>query len=286
MSGKAALYMSYIELEKYLSKPELYAPSTNSLWDDDHISGIMLDAHLNPDWDAASRKHEFVDKSVEWITRIAPSSQYTHLLDLGCGPGLYTERFNRAGYIVTGIDFSKRSIRYAQVQSALSNSNIEYLCKDYLTIDYEKQFDLITLIYCDYAVLPLHDRRALVSRVRRALKQNGKFIVDVFTPKMRSSEGWNWYYSENGGLYSNSPHLCLGSVYQYDDEDKTELRQSIIMTKDSIDCYNVWDHFFSKDDLIRELGDFGFDEYMIYGDIAGAEYTDESETVCGVFTLS
>jgi len=276
--------MSFIELEKYLSKPELYAPSTNSLWDDEHISEIMLDAHLNPDWDAASRKHGFIDKSAEWITRIAPPSQYTYLLDLGCGPGLYAEKFCNAGYIVTGIDFSKRSIRYAEVQAALNKSNIEYHCRDYLTIDYEEQFDVVTLIYCDYAVLSADDRRTLVGLIHHALKQNGKFIVDVFTPKMRSSEGWNWYYSDNGGLYSNSPHLCLGSVYQYDDEDKTELRQSIVMTKDSVDCYNVWDHFFSKDEIIKEFESFGFNEYIIYGDIAGAEYTDESETICGVFT--
>lgn len=90
------------ELKKYATKPQLYAPSTNKFWDDKHISKGMLEAHLNPEWEAATRKHEFVDKSVKWISKIVPSSQYKFFLDLGCGPGLYAEQFSNAGYSVTG----------------------------------------------------------------------------------------------------------------------------------------------------------------------------------------
>lgn len=102
------------ELKKYTTKPKLYAPSTNKFWDDEHISKGMLEAHLNPNWDAATRKPEFLDKSVNWISKIVPPSQYKYLLDLGCGPGLYAERFSSVGYTVTGVDFSKRSIAYAK----------------------------------------------------------------------------------------------------------------------------------------------------------------------------
>jgi len=91
------------KLSNYLVKPELYAPGTGIFWDDDHISKGLLEAHLSPDWDAATRNHEFVDKSVNWIASIANPEKYNKLLDLGCGPGLYAERFHKAGYSVTGI---------------------------------------------------------------------------------------------------------------------------------------------------------------------------------------
>ena len=38
------------ELKKYSIKPELYAPSTDKFWDDEHISKGMLEAHLNPNF--------------------------------------------------------------------------------------------------------------------------------------------------------------------------------------------------------------------------------------------
>jgi SAM-dependent methyltransferase len=272
------------ELEKYTTKPKLYAPSTNKFWDDEHISKGMLAAHLNPNWDAATRKPEFLDKSVNWISKIAPPSQYKLLLDLGCGPGLYAERFNSAGYAVTGVDFSKRSIAYAEEQTLLNKSKIEYHYQNYLTIDYMEQFDVITLIYCDYPALSVTDRLVLLRKVYQALRPNGKFIFDVFTPLMRKPESRSWYYSEEGGFLSEKPHICLDSVYQYDDEDKTELRQSIVITEETVDCYNIWDHFFTRETLLSEIQTAGFKAFEFYGDIAGKEYSDAGETICGVFT--
>ncbi|MDU1411827.1 MAG: class I SAM-dependent methyltransferase [Clostridium sp.] len=272
------------ELKKYTTKPKLYAPSTNKFWDDEHISKGMLAAHLNPNWNAATRKPEFLDKSVNWISEIAPSSQYKLLLDLGCGPGLYAERFNSAGYSVTGVDFSKRSIAYAKEQTLLNKSTIEYHYQNYLTIDYIEQFDLITLIYCDYAALSITDRLILLRKVYQALKPNGKFIFDVFTPLMRKKESHSWEYYKESGFFSEKPHICLESVYHYDDEDNTELRQSIVITEEAVNCYNIWDHFFTKEALLSEIQTAGFGTFEFYGDIAGKEFSDSGETICGVLT--
>ncbi|GLC31778.1 class I SAM-dependent methyltransferase [Clostridium omnivorum] len=272
------------ELKKYTTKPKLYAPSTNKFWDDEHISKGMLEAHLNPNWDAATRKPGFLDKSVNWISKIAPSSQYKLLLDLGCGPGLYAERFNSYGYSVTGVDFSKRSIEYAKEQTLLNKSNIVYYYQNYLTIDYIEQFDVVTLIYCDYAALSITDRLILLKKVYQALKPNGKFIFDVFTPLMRKDESCSWQYNEKGGFFSEKPHICLESVYQYDDEDNTELRQVIVITEETVNCYNIWDHFFTKEALLSEIQIAGFNTFEFYGDIAGKEFSDSGETICGVFT--
>lgn len=272
------------ELKKYAAKPELYAPSTSPFWDDEHISKGMLEAHLNPNWEAATRKHEFLDRSVNWISTIAPPSQYRSLLDLGCGPGLYAERFHSAGYSVTGVDFSKRSIAYAKEQTVLNKSNIEYLYLNYLTIDYVERFDVITLIYCDYPALSSTDRHVLLGKVYRALRPHGKFILDVFTPLMRKAESRSWQLYENGGFLSEKPYICLESVYQYDDEDRTELRQSIVLTEEAIHCYHIWDHFFTREALISEIQTSGFTSFEIYGDVAGKEFSDAGETVCGVLT--
>ena len=271
------------QLSAYLKKPRLYAPSTGAFWNDVHISRGMLAAHLNPQDDAATRRHEFLDQSVQWISKIAPPSQYPSLLDLGCGPGLYAERFQKAGYSVTGVDFSERSIAYAKEQAILHNYNIEYHCQNYLTIDYANQFDVVTLIYCDYAVMPVSERLLLLSKVYQALRKNGKFIVDVFTPRMRKQESRTWQYCGEGGFWCERPHICFESVYQYDDEDATELRQCVVLTDEAISCYNVWDHFFTKPKLLSEIQTAGFNSFEFYGDVAGKKFSNEGETICGVF---
>jgi hypothetical protein len=139
------------------------------------------------------------------------------------------------------------------------------------------------LIYCDYAALSITDRLILLKKVYQALRPNGKFIFDVFTPFMRKEESRSWYYEE-GGFWSEMPYICLESVYQYDDKDSTELRQSIVITEETINCYNIWDHFFTKESLLSEIQSAGFKTYEFYGDIAGMEFSDIGETICGIFT--
>lgn len=55
----------YTTLLKFLkSRPTEYAESTDKFWDDEHISKYMLEAHLNPNIEAASRQHAFIN----WIS--------------------------------------------------------------------------------------------------------------------------------------------------------------------------------------------------------------------------
>lgn len=119
------------QLFEHFEKPALYSPSTSTLWDDQHISKGILEAHLQPDLEAASRSHDFIDQSVAWIADRTPSDTYRNLLDLGCGLGLYAERLDAKGYEVTGIDFSKRSISYATENASKKNRDINYHYKNY-----------------------------------------------------------------------------------------------------------------------------------------------------------
>ena len=278
----------YKELMALMKKPELNAPSTivsnYALWADEHISKGMLKSHLSPDEEGATSKHEFVSKSVQWITEIAPPTQYAKLLDLGCGPGVYAERFANAGYSVTGVDFSQRSIAYAKEQTEFNSSGIEYHLQNYLAIDFTERFDVVTIINKDYPVLSLADRTKLLKKVYQALKPGGKFIFDVFTPKVRAKESRTWRFHENGGFMCNKPHLLLEAVYQYDDEDKTELHQNIVVTDEDVNCINIWNHYLSKEMLLSEILPIGFEKVDFFGNIAGEKYSDEGETICVVIT--
>ncbi len=272
-------------ITKFMHKPPLFAPGTDIFWNDAHISKHLLEAHLNPDLDAASRNPSFINQSASWIVQKAPPKQYRNLLDLGCGPGLYAQRFANAGYNVTGIDFSKRSIAYANKQARANDSNIQYHFQNYLTIDFDSAFDIITLIYCDFGALSTNDRCILSKKIYRALKPQGKLVLDVFTPEVYTSrqESSSWNYYKAGGFWSNEPHICLNRTYHYD-EDTTELRQTIVQTKDSINCYNIWEHFFTKDALLSEMGTAGFTAFELYEDVSGKEFSDAGDTICGIFT--
>ncbi len=164
-------------MDKLLSflqvKPKLYEKTQYNIWDNDYVSKGMLQAHLDESLDSASRNIKFVNKSVNWISELFPPTKYHNLLDLGCGPGIYTERFYNRGYYVTGIDISKRSIMYAKQSAMKNNMNIDYILNSYIEYEFQKTFDLVTLIYCDYGVLSPQERHTLLKKVYHVLSQQG-----------------------------------------------------------------------------------------------------------------
>ncbi len=48
-------------------------------------------------------------------------------------------------------------------------------------MSYNEEFDLATLIYCDYGALSTENRRLLMEKIYDSLRPGGKLILDVFT---------------------------------------------------------------------------------------------------------
>ena len=264
-------------LQRYAQRPALYERTDGALWTDPHIATQMLAAHLDPGTDAASRRPETIDGSVAWMLSLV--SEGALLLDIGCGPGLYTKRFAEAGLRVTGLDFSENSIAYARAHDAKS----EYIVQDYLALDFDGAFDAVTLIYCDYGALVPRERRELLRRVHRALKPGGLFLFDVFTPLQAAGqkESASWALHANGGFWSPEPYLCLDAVYFYG--ETAEARRTVVAEERGLRCFTVWDCFFTRQSLLDEVTPEGFVEAGFYGDATGRRYSHDSSTMCAVF---
>ena len=272
------------KIKDYLVKPELDAYGNNCIWTDEHISKGMLESHLDPDTDGASKKPEFMNQSVDWISSIAPPEKYKFVVDLGCGPGLYAKRFCDKGYSVTGVDFSERSINYAKANAAKNGSEINYILQNYLTIEYENTFDIAVIISHDFCVLSKINRELLLRKIYKALRAGGKFIFDVTTVKNFSDkESRVWDYHPNGCFISEKPHICLTSNYYYN-EDDTTVTQSIVIADNQYDCFNIWHHHFTEEKLVAELRNVGFTDNKLYSDVTGKIYANDGDTIAVVAT--
>lgn len=260
--------MTINELLKYTVKPKIFERGTSEFWTDPYISMGMLEAHLNPNWDAASRKPKTIDKTVKWI-----NDNFLHkpslILDLGCGPGLYAEGLARLGHDVIGMDFSKSSIEYAREASEKQNiRNTEYIYQNYLEIDYHEKFDLIILIYCDFGALSNESRDALLKKIYNALKSGGYFIFDVFTEAFELSKQVkkDWDVSK-ASFWNKDDHLVLSEVFHYP-EEKTFLNQDIVITESSnFEVYRSYDHYYSVEDLVKLLDENKFNNHSFHYDI-------------------
>lgn len=109
--------MKIIDIISKSIKPGLYEKGTSFMWTDNYISKQLLNVHLNPEIDLGSRKMTTIKSTAEWILKIKQEDKELEILDLGCGPGLYSEIFSQSGHKVTGVDISQTSIDYAKKEA-------------------------------------------------------------------------------------------------------------------------------------------------------------------------
>lgn len=266
-------------LEQITKKPKLFAKDDGNFWQDPYISEHILNAHLDEESNEGSRKYETIIKSVNWLYQYMNLPEESKLLDLGCGPGLYSEHFFGQGFDVTGIDFSQNSIDFATYQSQECNYPIEYICKNYLNIDYNNQFDVITLIYGDLCVLSHQDRDQLLQKVKKALKPGGYLIFDVFTKHYfhKDTPKQSWYFSqEDEGFWSEKEHMLIQSHFKYKKE-KIRLDQYHILFKDgNIRTHRIWKHYFNLERVKQMVESHGFTIKDYWSDLCGSKYDEKS----------
>lgn len=268
------------KLKKFAKRPQLNEKSSEKFWDDPHISKGMLEAHLNQNLDSATRNLAFIKESAAWIAQTLPPAQYPRLLDLGCGPGIYAELFYERGYQVSGLDLSERSIRYAVKSAADKSLPIKYLTSDYIKYPIQGEYDLITMIYCDFGALIKEERSILLKKVYDMLPTQGCFLFDVFTPfEYEGREEFKVWEYEESGFWREHPCLVLHSHYRYD-SDNTFLNQYIVGDQSGTVCYNIWEHTFTIEELEHDLKAVGFADFRYFGDVAGKELCTDSKTIC------
>lgn len=264
------MLLDFEKLNKWMEKPEPFTPGQAMFWVDPYISQHLLAAHLDPNSDLASRRTEKIDTIVTWLCETLQLKPGDALLDMGCGPGLYTSRFAERGMSVTGIDFSQRSIDYARVYAASHHLKIDYRCQNYLDLDEENKYDIVLHIYGDYCTFSPEQRRKILRNVKRALKPDGFFVLDVTTEATRQKYGLkkNWYLSE-GGFWRPGDHMVLEQGFSYP-ELKIYLDQYIVIEdRGAMVVYRNWFQDFTREMITEELEDGGFEVVGLWGDLMG-----------------
>jgi SAM-dependent methyltransferase len=257
-----------------VARPALFEPGEPQFWTDPHIARQMLATHLDPNVEAASRPPQVIDATVAWLAAQMDLKPGDSLLDLGCGPGLYTKRFADRGLKVTGVDYSQNSLAYARQQDPAS----AYLHQDYRMLDVAGPFDAVTLIFGDLCVLNDDDRDTVLRHVYNALKPGGWFAFDVSTPNHHPHpyEGRTWYVTEGAGFWKPGPHLVLEERFGYPEHDTALDQYTVIEDNGTVTVYRNWFHDYTLDTITPILTRAGFDIVGAYSDLLGTPRTANS----------
>jgi SAM-dependent methyltransferase len=222
--------MKLLEIVTRTPAPEPWAEGEKIPWDDPAFSERMLAEHLSQAHDAASRRAETIDAHVDWIERVVLDGRRSRILDLGCGPGLYTSRLARRGHTCVGVDFSPASIVHATETATSAGLDCVYRLGDIRETEFSSGFDLVMLIFGEHNVFRPSDAQSILAKARRALAAGGRLLLEVHTADavQRIGTASATWRSAESGLFADRPHLRLEEAFWDDSRQVATERYYII----------------------------------------------------------
>jgi SAM-dependent methyltransferase len=241
-------------------------------WNDPDFSRRMLREHLSQAHDHASRRSERIDSHVAWIHGAVLGERPVRVLDLGCGPGLYAARLARLDHQVTGIDFSPASVAYARGEAAKEGIACEFIEADIRMAEYGSGYELAMLIFGEFNVFHPDDARAILRKIHAALGEGGLLLLEphTFDVVQRSGEAPPSWYTSEGGLFCEDPHLVLMENF-WDAEQQTATERYFVVDARSgaITRHAATMQAYTNDQYRTLLADCGFASIDFYPSLQG-----------------
>lgn len=203
--------MKLLDIVQRPFPPVPWQEGDNIPWHEPGFSARMLAEHLSQTHDHASRRTPIIEAHIQWIHETVLHSTPSRILDLGCGPGLYSNRLAELGHTCVGIDYSPASVAYAKENSKRAGLTATYLHEDIRTADYGEKYDLAMLLFGELNVFSKQDATHILLKANRSLRPGGQLLLEphLYASLIPDAQATNTWFSGNSGLFHPAPHLVL-----------------------------------------------------------------------------
>jgi cyclopropane fatty-acyl-phospholipid synthase-like methyltransferase len=221
--------MELKEISKRKHPPGPWEEGDKIPWNDPAFSERMLKKHLSQEHDWASRRLCVVDQHLDWIEAhfLKPASR---ILDLGCGPGLYTHRLAGRGHDCVGLDFSPASIAHAKAQAETNGLPVRYHLADVRQAAFGKGFDLVMMIFGEFNVFRETEAKNILNQAWSCLKEGGSILIEGHSFKEVKRQGLEpptWEATQSG-VFADHPYLQLEEHFWHADCSASTTRYLVI----------------------------------------------------------
>lgn len=229
----------------------------------------QYDRHLTPERTA---------KEVRAIKKILHLKKGDKILDLGCGQGRIAIGLAKRGYNVIGLDYSRYMLDIAKGRADKEKVSVNFIQNDMRRINFKEEFDVVISWFTTFGYFSDKDNAQVMKKVSKALKENGKFLIDIVNFKE--------YYLKN----RNTPTFTPKTWYDYKDfvvlenheYDKRRSRDNckrIFLTGNKRKEYNWSLRLYSSSEIKNMLSKSGFEITRVYGGHDLSEFTNKSRRI-------
>jgi SAM-dependent methyltransferase len=142
------------------------------------------------------------DDLVALIVEVLELHPGDRVLDLACGSGDHARRLARRGLDVLGVDIAPSLIAHCRDRARKAHIDTAHFeVGDMRELAYEAEFDAVLLLSGSFGFFDDAANRDVLQRVARALRPQGRVLIDVFDPAMMVVRPPRRTWSHYGGGY-------------------------------------------------------------------------------------
>ncbi|MBK7045089.1 MAG: class I SAM-dependent methyltransferase [bacterium] len=261
-------------------------------WSDPAFSRRMLEVHLDPGTNMATRAPDVVRAHVDWLlgelARRSGRQAPWRVLDVGCGPGLYLHELAQRGHGGCGFDFAPEPLRWARDHAAANGFDLRFLEADLtaLPVDFATQagapFDAVTFWFGEFHAFRPEQARAFLPQLAGLLRPGGLFVLEFQPWDLFVKEDATTWSAVDSSPFSSRPHLWL-EEFAWDESAQAEIHVHWIVDADGgavrrfAQCNQAWEDA----DLAAALAAAGIGELEAHEPITGVDEQFEFPVLVG-----
>lgn len=268
--------MEIRQLFNYIKTPHKFENSPDNIWTNEKLSSLVMNSYFDSSIYGGSYSKEFRNESLDFINQFL---QKGSVLDIGCGPGLYSNKLAKLNYSVTGIDISQSAIKYAQKYAKEKDIKVNFEKSDIFSYTPTQNYNNVLLIYYIYSFFSSSKRKILLKKIYNLLENKGTFILDVpsinYYNKLNEIKLWDYFPISNN--FMEEEFLSLFNLKKYG--DGLLLNQTIYILEDSNIAIFDWLQHFDLEGIKAEINQAGFTIVSERANIAGSKYDSDSNSI-------
>ncbi len=142
------------------------------------VGNLIYDAEIYDGMNSFLSDLEFYQK---WISEHKDAK----ILELCCGTGRLTIPLAKAGFDITGVDFTPTMLEHAKLKAKSEGIDIDFIEADMRSLNLVDTFDIIFIPFNSiHHLYTNEDISQTLQVVKKHLSSDGKFILDCFNPNI------------------------------------------------------------------------------------------------------
>jgi ubiquinone/menaquinone biosynthesis C-methylase UbiE len=122
---------------------------------------------------------EVNDRQADTVWELLRLEPGAAVLDLACGHGRIANRLAQRGAAVTGLDATELFLDRAREDATARGVEVDYLHGDMRDLPWTQRFDAVACVFTAFGYFCDDDNRRVLDEVRRVLRPDGRFWVDL-----------------------------------------------------------------------------------------------------------